>query len=148
METDCCTVPTVSVRCSWTFWPTVSATPVRLSGANPSRVTETVYTPTATDGAEKVPPSAVTNLRSLPVSSLRISTSACATAEPAGSTTSPEMVPPTICALAQGVTAISIEVREYRTRRITNSSWNFFGGERWKQLAATTKPEGVRYDSA
>ena len=75
---------------------------MRLSGANPSRETETVYTPTATEGAENVPLSAVTNLRSLPVSSLRISTSARATAEPAGSTTSPEMVPPTIWAIAPG----------------------------------------------
>ena len=84
--------------------------PVRLRGANPSRETVTVYTPTATEGAEKVPPSAVTNLRSLPVSSLRMTTSARATAEPAGSTTSPEMVPPTICALAR-VQARSGEIK-------------------------------------
>jgi hypothetical protein len=38
------------------------------------------------------------------------------------------MVPPTICAVAQGATTISMEIRQYRTSRITNSSMIFFGG--------------------
>src|ERR1700744_107814 len=118
--------------------------PVRLRGANPSREAETVYSPTATEGAEKVPPPAVRNLRSLPVSSLRMSTCAWGIAAPPASTTSPEIVPPTICAGALGATVM-------RRRRYGKTSRNvriiklleFCKGKYRKQLAATTKAEAT-----